>query len=503
MKKILIIPLTILFILFIAFIGPARAQANITFANEIKIEKLNAWGPAVYEDYCYVITYREELTVSKISLTSGEILENYTIEGIDEVMDLTYGDNSFWAIAYQWGESGHSFLLLRFNMDFEIIATRNISINTGYVYLSGLTYKDGYIWALLTNESVEYLAKVDQEGNVYTEYNLTELMNLTHSEYLIDVEFIDNEPVVLLENGAVRSIHGDLILNVTDYVSVASNANVSYWFTGFARYEDKLIVHYSYYNESDYTKSGSGFVIFNIQYPETPSGGIISEEDIPSIATTSAVSAAIATGASAVAVSASTGTSAATTVTVSGSITSVQTGAPQATGPGTGAPMGAPDLTSRLRSIAFKIAKKLSRLFKRKKKKEEEEEEFEKPSFLKVTIFLAILGAIVGGIIGFVLSKPITEMFSVLSSAIGLSLGAFGATIGTIIVYLYFRGAIIVRRITRKLALIASAVGGYYGVISSTLTLLTIAGLFGITALIILATISSLIGITVLGLSFQ
>jgi len=492
---------------FILITTPLAAQTNIVFEKEIKIRNFDCWGLAVYGDNAYVVTYYNNPIISKISLTTASILNNYSIEDSFEIMDLAYGDNSFWAIALTWSETGHELALIKFTTDFEIVSMTNISINPINSYLSGITYKDGYIWSILINDSINYLARIDMNGAIRIEYNLTDLLKISTNEYVVDVEFLSGDPIVLYDNGLLKNLEGEIILNATNYIDLNNSLDASYWFDALSLYNDKLVIKYNYRINSMSNKyltgveSGTGFMIFSIQKESTSTGGVISEENAPAVATSSLASAAVAVGAGALVATAAAGAPA--TMTAAGSITSQSSGSTQVSTTGIEGTVGGPSLIGKLRSIALKIAKILMKLIRRKKKKEEGEEEFEKPSFLKVTIFLTFVGAIIGGFIGVSLSKPIMQLFSVLSSSISLPLGGFGATIGSILVYFYMKNIIVLKSIIKKISLFASAIGGYYGLVTSTLTLISLAGYLGLIAFLLLSSISIVIGIVVLGLTLQ
>ncbi len=504
-RTILIMLIPIVFLLLI--MTPISAQLSITFQNEIKVSNLNSWGLAIYNDNAYVVTYNNNLTIIEVNLVTGSIIANYSLGDSFEIMDIAYGDNYFWGIAFTWSGGDHNLVLMKFNKDFEPLSTIDLAIDAYNSYIQGITYRDGYIWSILVNGSINYLARISMDGTVKIEHNLTNILHLSDNEYLVDVEFLAGEPVVLHADGLLENLNGEIVLNATKYIGSMSS-DTSYSFDGLSIYNDKLVVKYSYYsrltngNNLESMEEGSGFLIFNIQSEgETSSGGPIPEKDAPAVATSSLASAAVAVGAGALVTAAAAGTPA--TVTTAGSAMSQTTGSPRVSTAGIESSVGGPSLSGKLRSLALKMAKFLAKLIRRKKKREEGEEEFEKPSFFKTTIFLAIIGAIIGGYIGLVLSKPIMQLFSVLSSSIGLSLGAFGATIGSILLYFYLKSVIILKRIVKKLSLYASVIGGYYGVISSTITLVSLTGYLGLLAFLVLVVIASLIGIIVLGLSLS
>ena len=476
MRKIALIGvLSITFLISLAV--AVQAQTAIEFEKEIDLGNIYSDVGIIHDGYYYIVSGYGDINISKVDIENGNLVENYSLKiSVEEVSTATFGDGYFWIIAFNWTEESEEYLVLKYTENFDLVSTIKLKLGNGYPWVSGATYNEGRLWILFSNETKYYIAIVSSDGEILIRYNITNLIN-GDEVYAVDVEYIENKLTILLNNGTIIDLDGHLVLNAITFTTLVNDSNLSFYFTSISVEENKMAIQANYYARYQATKyntavSGYGVRILLFNVPK-PSGGI-SATTTTQAATTGAVSAVIATTSAGVAVAVSgTATSTSTGVSATGgeikTVGTIQTAT-------TGSP-GTSTIFDKIRSFGLKIASKLPRFLRRKKKKEDEEEEYQKPSFTKTTLLLASIALVIGAIVGVIVGKAFTELLTVITSSIGLTLGTFGATIGTLILYVYKKGVIVVRKLLTKLALIVSALGGYYGIISSSFALISLLGI--------------------------
>lgn len=510
------------FIAVMLLLTPMHSLASSDLAledvHEVDFEgfhELFSWtfdGENVY----YLNATSEGFVIVKLNL-NWNVIETY---------DLDLSSNNYYTYGSYLESSGNViYLLLENTSDWYNLFVYDLNDNTlektmdfnssnipgyllgmesfnGTLYIASIEYLSSSLanvkLAPLAEKSILHLYKLDIEEKTITEIETLSSETYDFVSYVSSFVYLKDGFVFGTSNLGLFTIDGTLLRNMTEagdipeyrvpegynatynevYLSLLdSSPNNEKLLAGVFRY-----VYLESGESSEYVNK-----LYILTYTTVPKEALIPIEQPDVSEPVTASSVAIST-ASAVVVTATVGTVA----TTAGSAGVSTAGAGSAAGATTASVGGtvsasvatgsfdANRLFGRYGKYGTNLGKYALKLFRRKKKKGEEEVTFEKPSLIKFMVYLAIISGAITGVFMFLKQGILSELMVALSTlltGIGFTFGGFGLLTG----YLFIRGikvGVLPRATTFvKLSLIASVIGGAYGIITSGLKL---TGAFGL-----------------------
>ena len=480
---------------------------GVNYTRTCTVEDIYPSNAVLGNNTIYLInmTWSEEaghgIEVFKFDLDKNTTSKLGTIYGIMEVFDFYYHNNTFYFMEYNW--TSNEVRIFRTYMNLTLTGsewTYNLSENEfpSSLYIDEL----GRPWILVykSEEARETKLMGEYKNYIIYIYNTTTKKFEAVYNYsslgipaVVSMAKIENYTLFLSANGGIYFENGTLFFNASEFSKMNKTDSYMAKLSTHGYYLAVTMMHSVWNEEKGEYKDISEVMIFEVKVLKEEAGMIKHEEILSSSSAAAGVVSVVATAGAIAAVSTTTTTSAGTAVGTGG----IEMKGAGVESLGAGKIQG--KLLGMLKKLGQKILKALSKILRRRRKGEEEEE-FKPPSFLKTTIGLAFLGAVVGVVLLFsVKVQELIRGLSLISATVGEALAIFGATISTLFLILLMRKEIVIKKLTRKLAMFGGAISAYYGIISSLLGIAKIATISGaLTSLVILAPVSVITAIVVI-----